>query len=221
MRMKNRRTHTLEWTKRRVSRDPGVALGAWGLLALILFGAGCAHGHGKAHAAPEAGKDAAQLWVDPADLESRDLFLGPGGREGVPDPAVSYRIVGYDTTGHSHGYDVEDDRRRKWRVKMSEEAQSEVVASRVLWAIGYHQPVLHYVKSWHLTGGKPEDDARPGRFRLDSDHKNAGTWSWGKDNPFYGTRELHGLIVANLILNNWDFGPDQNRIYTMKGDRRD
>src|SRR5262249_59420787 len=93
MGMKNRRTHTLEWTKRRVSRDPGVALGAWGLLALILFGAGCAHGHGKAHAAPEAGKDAGQLWGDPAGLESRDLFLGPGRREGGAHPPPSHRHV--------------------------------------------------------------------------------------------------------------------------------
>jgi hypothetical protein len=27
--------------------------------------------------------------------------------------------------------------------------------------------------------------------------------------------------VANLVLNNWDFGPDQNRIYEMKKDAKD
>ena len=185
---------------------------------LALAANGCARGKVKGRVATVAGQDAAQLWVEPKDLESRDLFHGPGGRSQVPEPNATYRLIGYDSTGHSRGYDVQDGQGREWRVKTSEEAQSELVASRVLWAIGYHQPVIHYVKSWRLTGGKPEDKASPGRFRLDSDHKNVGNWDWSKDNPFHGTRPFKGLIVANLVLNNWDFGPDQNRIYEMKGE---
>src|SRR4030095_14308504 len=52
-------------------------------------------------------------------------------------------------------------------------------------------------------------------------HRSAGRWGWGKDNPFYGTRPLRALIVANLVLNNWDFGVDQNRIYKMKDGAND
>jgi hypothetical protein len=48
---------------------------------------------------------------------------------------------------------------------------------------------------------------------LTSDHRTEGEWSW-TDNPFAGTRQLKGLIVANLIVNNWDLKPSQNRIYT-------
>ena len=55
-----------------------------------------------------------------------------------------------------------------------------------------------------------------GRFRLASDHDADGEWSW-TDNPFVGTRQLKGLIVANLIVNNWDLKPSQNRIYTEVG----
>jgi hypothetical protein len=162
---------------------PRLAIG-FAAVALTAFSlaAGCARGHVKPKAQAVAGLDPAQLWVEPKDLESRDLYLGPGGRADVPDPHSSYRVVGYDTTGHSRGYDVEDDHHRHWRVKTSEEAQSEVVVSRILWSIGYHQPVLHYMKTWRLTGGKPEDEAKPGRFRLDSDHKNVGTWDWSKEN---------------------------------------
>jgi hypothetical protein len=89
-----------------------------------------------------------------------------------------------------------------------------VVVSRVLWAIGYHQPTMHYLKGWRIGGGAAKE--APARFRLDSDHEVAGSWGWGKENPFYGTRPLHGLIVANLLLNNWDFGVDQNRVYRVK-----
>jgi hypothetical protein len=154
--------------------------------------AGCARGHVKPKAAEIAGTDPTQLWMEPKDLESRDLFLGAGGKAGVPDPHASFRIVGYDTTGHSRGYDVEDAQGRRWRVKTSEEAQSEVVVSRALWAIGFHQPVIHYLKLWKLSGGKPEDRASPGRFRLDSDHKNVGNVDWSKENPFYGHARLQG-----------------------------
>jgi hypothetical protein len=221
MRIRDQRTQTATWGTTTAPRPVHLALLAFVLAAPLALGPGCTQPHVKGDAARVAGKDPAQLWVEPKDLEARDLFLGPGGQAAVPGLEDQYRVTGYDTTGHSRGYDVEDSRHRKWRIKTSEEAQSEVVVSRVLWAIGYHQPVLHYMKSWRLTGGKPEDEAKPGRFRLESDHKTAGRWGWGKDNPFYGTRPLRALIVANLVLNNWDFGVDQNRIYKMKDGAND
>jgi hypothetical protein len=63
-----------------------------------------------------------------------------------------------------------------------------------------------------MTNG-PVSKPNSGRFRLSSDHRTEGEWSW-TDNPFAGTRQLKGLIVANLIVNNWDLKPSQNRIYT-------
>ena len=53
------------------------------------------------------------------------------------------------------------------------------------------------------------------RFRLQSDHDSEGEWAW-RDNPFTGTRELKGLVVVNLLLNNWDFKTSNNRIYTVQ-----
>jgi hypothetical protein len=67
------------------------------------------------------------------------------------------------------------------------------------------------VPSWKLKGGPT---ARPlsGRFRLNSDHQSISDWSW-TENPFKGTRELRGLVIVNLLLNNWDLKASQNRIY--------
>jgi len=155
-----------------------------------------------------------QLWQDPGDIGAKDLLLGPEGQKEVPDPRADYKFLEEDTSGHSNGYVVEDPKGRKWKVKVGNEAQSELVASRILWAIGFHQPVEHYVAHWRLTGG-PVAQPEPGRFRLDSDHKNEGDWSW-TENPFVGTRELRGLIVANFLVNNWDLNPTNNRIYRMK-----
>jgi hypothetical protein len=39
-----------------------------------------------------------------------------------------------------------------------------------------------------------------------------GDWSW-YENPFVGSREFGGLIVANLVLNSWDWKTSNNKIY--------
>ena len=162
-----------------------------------------------------ASSNLSQLWVEPRDLETRDLFYGRGGREHAPDPKVDYKLEALDTSGHSKGYEVVDPAGREWDVKIGDEAQSEVVVSRLLWAIGYRQPIVHYVAGWKLSDG-PTSTPAPGRFRLKDDHKSDGEWAW-KENPFVGTRELRGLVVVNILLNNWDLAASQNRIYRLKG----
>ncbi len=66
------------------------------------------------------------------------------------------------------GFEVRGPDGRTWDVKLGPEAQSEVVASRVLWAIGYHQPATYYVSNWQLAGG-PGGQQQGARFRLESD----------------------------------------------------
>jgi hypothetical protein len=155
----------------------------------------------------------AELWVDPGDVGRLDAFHGPGGREGAPPADGVFEVKETDTTGYSGGYTVVDGQGRTWDIKIGAEAQPEVVASRVLWLIGYHQPATYFVPNWRRKG----QEARPqpsARFRLQSDHESIGEWSW-TDNPFLGTRELKGLVSVNLLLNNWDFKTSNNRIYTV------
>ena len=153
-----------------------------------------------------------ELWRDPGNVAAKDLRWGRGGKGAAPSADVEYEFKASDTTGYSPGYDVVDPGGRKWDVKTGDEGQTEVMASRLLWAVGYHQPVVYFVPQWKLKNG-PVSRPNSGRFRLSSDHDTDGEWSW-TDNPFLGTRQLKGLIVANLILNNWDLKPSQNRLYT-------
>jgi hypothetical protein len=169
---------------------------------------------GGARAAQPPAASIDELWQD-RDIASLDLRWGSGGREGAPSPDVEYEFKAVDESGNSGGYEVADPQGRKWRVKTGPEAQPEMVASRVLWAVGYQQPTLYFMTRWKMKGG-PVSTAPAGRFRLSSDHQNAGSWSW-TENPFVGTRELRGLLVVNLILNNWDTKGSQNRIYTRDG----
>jgi hypothetical protein len=163
--------------------------------------------------APRQPAELAALWEDPGDIAARDLRWGPGGKELAPSADAEFTFKALDATGYSGGYDVVDPQGRKWDVKTGDEGQPEVVVSRVLWAVGYHQPVMYFVPEWKLKDG-PEKRPRSGRFRLTSDHHSKGGWSW-TNNPFKGTRQLHGLVVANLILNNWDLKSSQNKVYTF------
>jgi hypothetical protein len=157
----------------------------------------------------------AELWVDPGDVSAKDLRWGRGGKALAPSAEIDYEYKDSDTTGYSAGYDVVDPKGRTWDVKTGDEGQPEVLTSRLLWAVGYRQPIVYFVPEWRMTGG-PVSRPNSGRFRLGSDHDTDGEWSW-TDNPFVGTRQLQGLVIANLLVNNWDLKPSQNRIYTDVG----
>src|SRR5438045_790246 len=53
-----------------------------------------------------------------------------------------------------------------------------------------------------------------GRFRLDNT-KKLEEWSWRR-NPFLHTRQLAGLFVFQVMVNNWDVKSQQNALYEMK-----
>jgi hypothetical protein len=159
----------------------------------------------------------AELRVDPGSTP-RDLFWGVGGRRYAPPPDASYEQVSKDETGFSVSYDVTSPDGIEWSAKIGDEAQTEVVVSRILWGIGYHQPPVYYLPSWTLDAAegrsRKESEARfrpklPALERLDD------VWEWA-DNPFSGTRELRGLLVVLLMLNSTDLKDDNNSIYELR-----
>jgi hypothetical protein len=166
--------------------------------------------------APEARTAAplSQLWIEPADLSSRNLLRGSGARSRAPSKSVEYKVKQRDETGYSKGYDVIGPDGREWDIKVGKEAQTEIVLSRILWALGYHQPATYYLTGWKLAGTW-EGEGEPARFRLQSGHENEGEWSW-LDNPFKDATAFRGLIAINLLLSNWDFKTSNNRIYRVR-----
>jgi hypothetical protein len=154
-----------------------------------------------------------ELWKNPTDVTQRDLRWGPGRPENAPAANVMYTVVKRDDTGYSRGYDVVGPDKRKWSIKVGREAQSEIVLSRILWALGYYQPETYYVKGWQLAGDW-KFEGEPARFRLQSGHHSDGEWKW-VDNPFAGTTPMHGLIAISLLFSNWDLKTSNNRIYRL------
>ena len=45
---------------------------------------------------------------------------------------------------------------------MPPEAPTEVVASRLLWGVGYHQPPIYYVGKWNAEGAPDPNPQLPG-----------------------------------------------------------
>jgi hypothetical protein len=157
-----------------------------------------------------------ELWVDPGK-SARDLFWGSGGRDHAPRPDVVYKLVSVDTSGFSTSYDVRSPDETEWSAKVGPEAQTEVVMSRILWGLGYHQPPVYYLPSWKLDGGREgQRDGSEARFRpkLPGLHRLDEPWRWS-DNPFLGAPELKGMLVVLLMLNSTDLKDENNGLYDV------
>jgi hypothetical protein len=166
------------------------------------------------------------LWRLPTDLSQRDLFNGPWGAERAPDPHAVYTLVEVKHHGSNPGMTVRDGKGRKWSVKQAPldglpaEGPVEVAVSRVLSAIGYHQPPVYYLPEFTLSDDWGSHVERGGRFRLsDKSLKDRGEWSW-QQNPFVGMRPYQGLLVTLLLFNSSDFKNSNNTLYDHRvGDR--
>jgi hypothetical protein len=167
--------------------------------------------------APPSAPALAEFWVDPGS-QPRELFYGVGGRRFAPTKDAQYKFEAKDELGFSVSYDVVDPQGVEWSAKIGPEAQTEVLVSRILWGLGYHQPPLHYLPSWTLVEEKGEvKKESEARFRpkLDEIDRLDDYWAW-RQNPFLDTRPFNGLLVVLLMLNSTDLKDDNNSIYAVK-----
>ena len=186
------------------------------VLALLLACGGSTRGVRLPDTPPSA-EQLAQLWVEPGGTP-RDMFWGAGGEKLAPPRDARYTFEQKDELGFSVSYDVKSPDGVEWSAKIGPEAQTEVVLSRVLWGLGYHQPPLYYLPSWDLVTEagdvKKESEARF-RPKLDSLERLDEYWAW-EQNPFVGTRPFNGLLVVLLMFNSTDLKDDNNSIYDIK-----
>lgn len=85
------------------------------------------------------------------------------------------------------GMTVEGPGNRKWSAKLSPEAPTEVVASRILWGLGYHQPPIYYVGRWNADGAPEPGPAAP---RAIPRIETGSAWA----------RQRRPLVVANRFI---------------------
>jgi hypothetical protein len=155
------------------------------------------------------------LWIDPGDVASLDFAYGAGGQEMEPRPPFFF--IEEDMSGSNPKILVKDGKDRKWSVKWSKEAHSDVFASRIAWACGYITQPEYFVGHGQIRGiDKPLKRAGSeiqgdgyfanARFQLRSNEprfmKDAG-WSW-VNNPFRGSPQLNGLKIVMMLVSDWD-----------------
>ncbi|MDX6289115.1 MAG: hypothetical protein QOH42_914 [Blastocatellia bacterium] len=159
------------------------------------------------------------LWREPADIESRDLFNGPGGESMKPDLSRVTFVKDQAGGGYSINYRVRDGAGKTWVAKLRDEAQPETAAVRLVWALGYVTEINYLVPCVKIEGAPDRKvkrcegggfanvkfEARP------KEVKRLKEWQWAS-NPFSGTKELQGLIVLMSLMNNWDLKDANNRI---------
>ena len=201
------------------------------LLAILLA---CVPGAAQKRAGADEKQKAADLpaalWRDPGDISKLDLFYGAGGKDDAPDPGGHLTFVKEDLSETNPKFDVEDEKGRKWRVKLGPESQAETAATRLLWAAGYfvdedyylaeirvdNLPRLHRGRQFVSAGGM----VHGARLELRrKDVKKLGDWDWF-ENPFKGAKELNSLRVMMCLINNWDLDADNNSIYETGSERR-
>ena len=159
------------------------------------------------------------LWQDPGNISQRDLLYGPGSA--AMAPVSPFTFIEEDKTGESPKFQVRDARGDVWTVKLGPEAQAETVSTRLVWAVGYFAEEAYYFDEARienlprLSRGMDYvagDVVRGARFEPKrKDMKRGSTWDW-RNNPFEDTRELSGLKVLMILLNNFDARAANNRV---------
>jgi hypothetical protein len=172
-----------------------------------------------------------ELWREPKDIASQNLYYGPGGEEHVPHGPFVF--VKEDLDGTNPKFDVRDEQGVKWKIKLGAEARPETVATRLVWAMGYYADEDYFMPEAQVTGlpehihrGRKWIDANGTmhdvRLKREDGEKSEDIWKW-RDNPFQDTREMDGLRVMMAVINNWDLKDQNNAIRVDKrkdgGDR--
>jgi len=154
------------------------------------------------------------LWREPSNIASGNLYLGLGGEAMKPDLNKVTLIEEKETSGSAQ-FRVRDALGREWMVKVGGEAQAEVAASRIVWAVGYYTDVSYFVPRVEIAGKGIVEDARfearsKGIKRLDE-------WMWD-DNPFSDTNEFQGLKVLLVLLDNWNLKNENTKVLFVRED---
>lgn len=170
--------------------------------------------------------EAPVLWQDPTDISVRDLRFGAGSEKRAPSGAV-FQFVKEDLSGTNPKIIATDESGSKWKIKLGAEAQPEVAASRLVWAVGYFANENYFLPELQING-LPAHLRRGRKFvsaggavhnarlqRINKSEDKEGNWAW-KEDPFTGTRELNGLRVLMALINNWDLKDINNKIVVEK-----
>lgn len=179
---------------------------------------------GDKAAKPSLGTAPAVLWREPTDIQSRNLFYGPGGPDHQPHGKLSF--IEEKLNGVNPKFDAHDDDGTRWGVKIGNESKPETAATRLVWAVGYFTNEDYYLPELNVAGdmnlkrgGALAHRTRLKDLRLKRHNKGErqiADWGWN-DNPFVGTKELDGLKIMMELICNVDLKSGNQHVYDVNG----
>jgi hypothetical protein len=194
------------------------------LIISVVSGAAWAPKGGNKAPKPGVGSAPAVLWREPTDIQSRNLFYGPGGSEHQPHGKLSF--IEEKFNGVNPKFDVHDEDGTRWAVKIGNEAKPETAATRLVWAVGYFTNEDYYLTELNIAGdlslrrgGALSHRTQLKDLRLkrhNQGERQIADWGWD-DNPFVGTKELDGLKIMMELICNVDLKAPNQHIYDVNG----
>jgi hypothetical protein len=194
------------------------------LIVSVVSGAAWAPKGGNKAPKPGVGSAPAVLWREPTDIQSRNLFYGPGGPEHQPHGKLSF--IEEKFNGVNPKFDVHDEDGTRWAVKIGNEAKPETAATRLVWAVGYFTNEDYYLPELNIAGdlslrrgGALSHRTQLKGLRLkrhNQGERQIADWGWD-DNPFVGTKELNGLKIMMELICNVDLKAPNQHIYDVNG----
>ena len=195
---------------------------------LIPAAATAAQGHEEQGQSLGVVANPARIWEDRGPIEQLDLFWAGGSRERMP--AGPFTFVNEDMGGTNPKANVRDVKGVLWGVKWDEEAQSEVAASRLAWAMGLRVDETYYVENGTIvfTGSQRPTFQRIGSFidkqgnfrsgarfkRWITDQKIKSDWSFAQ-NPMRSEGGFSVLVLMDVIMANWDTKDSNNKLLSV------
>ena len=167
------------------------------------------------------------MWLDPGNVADKDLRWGAGSADRQPAPPFTF--LKEDLSGTKPKVRVTDKNGVTWNIKLAgpreekNEVHAELAANRIVSALGYCAEEDYFVREGKIeqlgTLGRAKSaigadgSFQSARFerRDDSVEHSHAHWLYD-DNPFVGTKELSGLQILLVLLNNWDNRSDNTAI---------
>lgn len=185
----------------------------------------------------------AMVWEDRGELNPRKVYWGAASVLSDPLsrlPAPPFGKFQPDTTlnATSPKAKLTDSNKVKWTVKFGAENHADTIAPRLAWALGFGTVEGYYVESGKINGITPTTDLGEAkgwiqpdgtftggaRFKR-HDEENAPVkdakgddMNWDEaNNPGVPPEQLSGLLIFEVMVNNWDAQPKNCKIYHTTG----
>jgi hypothetical protein len=185
-----------------------------------------------------------RVWQDRGELNPTRVYFGAPGAGSDPlarlpaPPFSNFEPDDKDRMATSPKAKVTDSKKVHWTAKFGVEVHADTTAPRLAWALGFGSVEGYYVPSGKIEGidaktnlGREKgavfpDGTFPGGSRFkrhdeafapEKDAKGEDrTWDESR-NPGVPPEQLSGLLIFDVMTNNWDAQPKNCKVYRLKG----